>query len=67
MRAIAIGLDLEDHFFDEKIDEKCHNLRLLSYPAIKTDVLKDDSQARAGAHSGALYQFVMCSVLAHTN
>ncbi|KAF8192449.1 hypothetical protein BJ912DRAFT_261402 [Pholiota molesta] len=51
MRAIAIGLDLEDHFFDEKIDEKCHNLRLLSYPAIKTDVLKDDSQARAGAHS----------------
>ena len=52
MRSIAIGLDLQEHFFDDKIDEKCHNLRLLSYPAIKSTLLKDEGQARAGAHSG---------------
>ncbi|PPQ65582.1 hypothetical protein CVT26_000531 [Gymnopilus dilepis] len=51
MRSIAIGLDLQEHFFDDKIDEKCHNLRLLSYPAIKSTLLKDEGQARAGAHS----------------
>jgi len=51
MRSIAIGLDLKEHFFDNKIDEKCHNLRLLSYPAIKTDILQNEGQARAGAHS----------------
>lgn len=52
MRSIAIGLDLGEHFFDEKINEKCHNLRLLSYPPIKTTLL-NDGQARAGAHSGS--------------
>ncbi|KJA29911.1 hypothetical protein HYPSUDRAFT_245346 [Hypholoma sublateritium FD-334 SS-4] len=51
MRSVAIGLDLKEHFFDSKIDEKCHNLRLLSYPAIKTSLLKNEGQARAGAHS----------------
>jgi isopenicillin N synthase-like dioxygenase len=51
MRSIAIGLDLGEHFFDEKIDEKCHNLRLLSYPPIKTTLLQNDGQARVGAHS----------------
>ncbi|KAF8913765.1 Clavaminate synthase-like protein [Gymnopilus junonius] len=51
MRSIALGLDLQEHFFDHKIDEKCHNLRLLSYPAMKSSLLKDDGQARAGAHS----------------
>lgn len=52
MRSIALGLDLQERFFDDKIDEKCHNLRLLSYPAIKSSLLKDEEQARAGAHSG---------------
>ncbi|KAI0346827.1 Clavaminate synthase-like protein [Trametopsis cervina] len=51
MRAIALGLDLEETFFDNKIDQQCHNLRLLSYPPIKTDLLLGDGQARAGAHS----------------
>jgi len=52
MRSIALGLGLKEHFFDNLIDEKCHNLRLLSYPAVKSDVLKNEGQARAGAHSG---------------
>jgi isopenicillin N synthase-like dioxygenase len=52
MRAIALGLDLEETFFDAKIDQQCHNLRLLSYPPIKRTLLKGDDQARAGAHSG---------------
>lgn len=52
MRAIALGLDLEESFFDGKIDQKYHNLRILSYPPIKTEILKQEGQARAGAHSG---------------
>jgi len=52
MRSIALGLDLDEHFFDEKVDQKCHNLRLLSYPPIKTSLLENEDQARAGAHSG---------------
>ena len=52
MQSIALGLDLEESFFDSKIDEKCHNLRLLSYPPIRTAALQSDGQARAGVHSG---------------
>ena len=52
MRAIALGLDLEETFFDKLIDHQCHNLRLLSYPPVKTDLLRHEGQARAGAHSG---------------
>ncbi|KAG6903431.1 hypothetical protein C0995_005454 [Termitomyces sp. Mi166 len=40
MRSIALGLDLEEGFFDKKIDEQCHNLRLLSYPPVKTSLLQ---------------------------
>lgn len=58
MRSIAIGLDLGEHFFDEKINEKCHTLRLLSYPPIKTTLLNNDGQARAGAHSGSSCLFI---------
>ncbi|KAG6821525.1 hypothetical protein H0H93_000034 [Arthromyces matolae] len=51
MRSIALGLDLPENFFDNKINEQCHNLRLLSYPPIKTSLLEGEGQARAGAHS----------------
>ncbi|KAJ7241894.1 hypothetical protein B0H12DRAFT_1132914 [Mycena haematopus] len=51
MRSIALGLDLEEMFFDDKIQEQCHNLRLLSYPPIKRALLANEGQARAGAHS----------------
>jgi isopenicillin N synthase-like dioxygenase len=52
MRAIALGLDLDEMFFENKINEQYHNLRLLSYPPIQTSLLKEEGQARAGAHSG---------------
>ena len=51
MRAIALGLDLDEMFFEDKINEQRHNLRLLSYPPVKTSLLQD-GQTRAGAHSG---------------
>ncbi|KAJ3732845.1 hypothetical protein DFJ43DRAFT_282806 [Lentinula guzmanii] len=51
MRSIALGLDLSENFFDRKIDQQCHNLRLLSYPPIKRALLDGDGQARAGSHS----------------
>ncbi|KAI0747319.1 hypothetical protein BC629DRAFT_1298861, partial [Irpex lacteus] len=59
MRAIALGLDLEESYFDQKIDQQCHNLRLLSYPPIKTDLLRGEGQARAGAHSGELWHLTL--------
>ncbi|KAF9226668.1 Clavaminate synthase-like protein [Gyrodon lividus] len=51
MRSIALGLDLDESFFDRRIDQQYHNLRLLSYPSIRTKLLSQDGQARAGAHS----------------
>ncbi|KAH0839850.1 hypothetical protein J3R83DRAFT_800 [Lanmaoa asiatica] len=51
MRSIALGLDLHESFFDQKIDQQYHNLRLLSYPSIRTRLLSQGGQARAGAHS----------------
>ncbi|EGO02062.1 hypothetical protein SERLA73DRAFT_177782 [Serpula lacrymans var. lacrymans S7.3] len=51
MRSVALGLNLDENFFDDKIDEQCHNLRLLSYPAVQRSLLSKEGQARAGAHS----------------
>ena len=51
MRAIALGLDLDEMYFEDKINEQYHGLRLLSYPPIETSLLKD-GRSRAGAHSG---------------
>ena len=53
MRTIALGLGLPESWFDDKIDDQCHNLRLLSYPPVERGQLQKDGQARAGAHSGA--------------
>jgi isopenicillin N synthase-like dioxygenase len=52
MRAIALGLGLDEMFFEDKINEQYHNLRLLSYPAIKTSLLKEGGRARVGPHTG---------------
>ncbi|KAH7930720.1 Clavaminate synthase-like protein [Leucogyrophana mollusca] len=51
MKSIALGLDLQEDFFGRRIHQQCHNLRLLSYPPIRTSLLQGDGQARAGAHS----------------
>lgn len=61
MRAIALGLELEENHFDRLIDEQYHNLRLLSYPPIKASLLEQEGQARAGAHSGR-YRFCLCGM-----
>ncbi|KAF5393152.1 hypothetical protein D9757_001328 [Collybiopsis confluens] len=47
MRSIALGLDLSEEFFDRKVDQQCHNLRLLSYPSIRRSILDGEGQARA--------------------
>jgi len=52
MRSIALGLGLGEHFFDDKINDQCHNLRLLSYPPVERTLLGGEGQARAGVHSG---------------
>ena len=52
MRAIALGLDLDEMYFEDTINEQYHNLRLLAYPSVKTSLLQQEGQARAGAHSG---------------
>ncbi|KAI9574757.1 hypothetical protein HD554DRAFT_2166216 [Boletus coccyginus] len=51
MRSVALGLDLDESFFDRKNDQQHHNLRLLSYPSVRTKLLSQEGQARAGAHS----------------
>ncbi|KAH6915105.1 hypothetical protein BKA70DRAFT_1258008 [Coprinopsis sp. MPI-PUGE-AT-0042] len=51
MRSVALGLDLGEGFFDDKIGDQWHNLRLLSYPPVDRSLLGKDGQARAGAHS----------------
>lgn len=51
LNSVALGLGLEERFFDPYINEQYHNLRLLSYPPVKTSILKQQGQARAGAHS----------------
>ncbi|KAI6105892.1 hypothetical protein F5141DRAFT_1189637 [Pisolithus sp. B1] len=51
MRSIALGLDLQEDFFENKIGQQSHNLRLLSYPPIPVRLLSEEGQARAGVHS----------------
>ncbi|KAL7409901.1 hypothetical protein BDY24DRAFT_401411 [Mrakia frigida] len=50
MRSIALGLKLEESYFDDKCDEKFHNLRLLAYPSIPAKLIEGGG-TRAGAHS----------------
>lgn len=50
MRSIAFGLGLKEDFFDKLVDQQHHNLRLLSYPPMRTELLTQ-GQTRAGAHS----------------
>jgi isopenicillin N synthase-like dioxygenase len=52
MRAIAVGMGLDEGFFDKYVDVGDNTLRLLHYPAVDTKVFKVNPNAvRAGAHS----------------
>ncbi|KAJ5629708.1 hypothetical protein N7528_003365 [Penicillium herquei] len=52
MSAIALGMNLPEHFFDEFVNEGDNNLRLLHYPPVLKEVFKDNpNQVRAGEHS----------------
>ncbi|KAH8673867.1 thymine dioxygenase [Xylariales sp. PMI_506] len=52
MRAIAVGMELDEGFFDSYTDVGDNTLRLLHYPEVRKDVFKiNPGQVRAGAHS----------------
>ena len=51
MNAIGIGLGLKSGFFDQYIDAKENNLRLLHYPKVDAKILDNPNQTRIGAHT----------------
>lgn len=52
MRAIGLGMELEPGFFDAFTNVGDHTLRLLHYPATRTDVFAQNrDQVRAGRHT----------------
>ncbi|KAI5465665.1 hypothetical protein BGZ63DRAFT_348835 [Mariannaea sp. PMI_226] len=52
MRAIAVGMGLDETFFDSFVDVGDNTLRLLHYPTVKSEVFKINPGAvRAGEHS----------------
>jgi isopenicillin N synthase-like dioxygenase len=52
MQAIALGINLPEHFFDEFVDAGDNTLRLLHYPPVNKDVFQNNpNQVRAGEHS----------------
>lgn len=51
MRAIALGMGIEEEWFDAYTDKGDCTLRLLHYPEVKSEVFKQNvGQVRAGAH-----------------
>jgi isopenicillin N synthase-like dioxygenase len=52
MRAIALGMSLDEDFFDQFVNLGDNTLRLLHYPSVKADVFAiNPGQVRAGEHS----------------
>ncbi|CAK1362205.1 unnamed protein product [Cercospora beticola] len=52
MQAIAVGLGIEESWFDSYTDRGDNNLRLLHYPEVKAEVFrKNKNTVRAGAHT----------------
>jgi isopenicillin N synthase-like dioxygenase len=49
MRIFALALELDEHFFDDRIDRHISMFRTLSYPDIKAEV--EAGQMRASAHT----------------
>ncbi|GAA6037796.1 hypothetical protein JCM8097_005042 [Rhodosporidiobolus ruineniae] len=50
MRALALAMDLGEHFFDDKVNQQAHNLRLLNYPSIEREKIEGGGN-RAGSHT----------------
>jgi len=52
MRAIALGMGMDEDFFDSYTDAGDNTLRLLHYPSVKKSLWKQNpNQVRAGEHS----------------
>ncbi|KGO45263.1 Oxoglutarate/iron-dependent dioxygenase [Penicillium expansum] len=52
MQAIALGMNLPEHFFDGSVNAGDNTLRLLHYPPVSKQVFENNSnQVRAGEHS----------------
>lgn len=51
LRSVALGLGMDEGYFDPLADEAWHTLRLLNYPPVAKKLLEQEGQARAGAHS----------------
>jgi isopenicillin N synthase-like dioxygenase len=52
MRALALGLGIEESWFDEFTDRGDNTLRLLHYPSVRKEVFrKNELQVRAGSHT----------------
>lgn len=64
MRAIAVGMALEERWFDKFTDGGDNTLRLLHYPEVKSEVFKQNkNQVRAGEH----VRFLLVQLLTHTD
>ncbi|BGP39224.1 hypothetical protein JCM10450v2_003180 [Rhodotorula kratochvilovae] len=50
MRALALAMGLGEDFFDDKVAQKSHNLRLLNYPPVEKAKIANGGN-RAGSHS----------------
>jgi isopenicillin N synthase-like dioxygenase len=52
MRALALGLGIEESWFDKFTDRGDNTLRLLHYPSVSKEVFKkNELQVRAGSHT----------------
>lgn len=52
MQAIAVGMDIDETYFDSYTDAGDNTLRLLHYPGVKREVFqKNKEQVRAGEHT----------------
>ncbi|KIW50608.1 hypothetical protein PV05_09402 [Exophiala xenobiotica] len=51
LRAIALGMDLPEEFFREYHTKKDNQIRLLHYPPVEAELLRDGKMERIAAHS----------------
>jgi isopenicillin N synthase-like dioxygenase len=51
LKAIALGMDLPEQFFREYHTKKDNQIRLLHYPPVEAELLRDGKMERIAAHS----------------